>query len=398
MSQAEDDRAAKAARAKAMLKKRQQQKTAGVAGSRSTSLASPPPSRSYTPAPVEPAASAEEGKRERDIGDLFGPNDTETNWIESLPRAEVSDANAIVQPQPQRPRPSPKSPPPPPERVGTAASVSQPVTTPLVNPQVLDDLRNQLAGERQAVLSLQTEDSRLEAALTCHDEVQADARNMAKAHEEERVRCKALEDELAQATESHAVATRHLEELSRERSRLEDLHNVAQTTIGNLEASRLELDQRLHQADKIVHSLQSDIKRLASDLESAQQEVHNFRAHATKVEQELSAARRQIEELRASAIEDSKRWQEQDQSRQQTISLLVSQKASLVASVQRLEEVEIELQEKDKSFLSEQAKAAQLTKKVQEFEFTAVRQGNELEETLSREKELLERVRDQVGT
>lgn len=254
---------------------------------------------------------------------------------------------------------------------------------------------------------------------------------MARAHQEERVRCKALEDELARATESHAVATRHLEELSRERSRLEDLHNVALTTIGNLEASRLELDQRLHQADKSVRSLQSgvsrflvktelhcdtmtDIKRLASDLGSAQQEVHNSRAHVTKVEQELSAARRQIEELRASAIEDSKRWQEQDQSRQQTISLLVSQKASLVASVQRLEEVEIgtvtidmlwtllkssslELQEKDKSFLSEQAKAAQLTKKVQEFEYTAVRQGNELEETLSREKELLERVRDQVG-
>lgn len=103
----------------------------------------------------------------------FGPNDTETNWIESLPRAEVSDANAIVQPQPQRPRPSPKSPPPPPERVGTPASASHPVTTPLVNPQILDDLRNQLAGERQAVLSLQTENSRLEAALIRHDEVQA---------------------------------------------------------------------------------------------------------------------------------------------------------------------------------------------------------------------------------
>lgn len=89
MSQAEpDDRAAKAARAKAMvhtrpphhnvvqahlytqLKKRQQQKTTGVAGSRSASLASPPPSRSYTPALAEPAAPAEEVKHERDINDL----------------------------------------------------------------------------------------------------------------------------------------------------------------------------------------------------------------------------------------------------------------------------------------------------------------------------------------
>lgn len=110
---------------------------------------------------------------------------------------------------------------------------------------------------------------------------------------------------------------------------------------------------------------------------------------------------------------DSKRWEEQDHSRQQTISLLVSEKASLITSVKRLEEVEIgtvtfdivdvagiviaELQEKESLFLAEQTKAAYLTKKVQELEITAATQGNELEEISSREKELLERVRDQVG-
>ena len=261
--------------------------------------------------------------------------------------------------------------------------------------------------------------------------MRVDARGAAKALQEERVRCKALEDELAQATESHVVATRHLEELSREKSRLENLHKVAQSKIGNLETSRLESDQRLHEADINVAALQSgmsrflvwtqlhcdtvaDIKRLTADLGSAQQEIHSSQAHSIKVEQELSAARGQIEELRASAIVNSKRWQEQDQSRQQTISLLVSEKASLIASVQRLEEVEIgaiivdiawtvlkssslELQEKEKLLLSEQARAAHLTKKAQELEIVTERQGNELEETLSREKELLERVREEVG-
>ncbi|KAF8559979.1 hypothetical protein OG21DRAFT_14877 [Imleria badia] len=139
----------------------------------------------------------------------------------------------------------------------------------------------------------------------------------------------------------------------------------------------------------------TDMKRLTADLGSAQQEIHSSRAHSTKAEQELSAARGQIEQLRAGAIADSKRWQEQDQSRQQTISLLVSEKASLIASVQRLEEVEIELQDKEKLYLAEQARAAHLNNKVQELEITTERQGNELEETLSREKELLERVRDQ---
>lgn len=261
--------------------------------------------------------------------------------------------------------------------------------------------------------------------------MRADAQEKAKTLQRERARCKALEDELAQAMESHAVATRRLEELSREKSRLEDLHSVAETKIGNLETSRLELDQRLSESGKKVDYLQSgmsyfcvkvelhcdmmtDIRRLASELGSAQQDVHNSRTHSTKIEQEFFAARGQTEELRASAIADSKRWQEQDQTRQQTISLLVSEKASLIASVQRLQEVEIgtvtfdivcpslkssslELQEKESLSLVEQAKAAHLTKKVQELEITAGKQGNELEETLSREKDLLERVRDQVG-
>ena len=186
----------------------------------------------------------------------------------------------------------------------------------------------------------------------------ADAREKAKALQEERVRCKVLGDELAQARESHVVATRHLEEISREKSRFEDLHNAAQARIGSLETSRLELDQRLCEAYKIVNSLQSgmshipvknelhcdamtDIKGLTSDLGSAQQEARNSRVHTTNLEHELSVAHGHIEELRASAVAESTRWQEQDQSRQQTISLLVSEKASLIASVQRLEEVEI---------------------------------------------------------
>ncbi|KAF8140648.1 hypothetical protein EV363DRAFT_1502712 [Boletus edulis] len=380
MSQPEsDDRAAMAARAKAMLKKRQR---TAVAGSRTTSLASPPPSRSSTPAPAKPAAPAEEGKRERDINDL--PNDTDTNWIETLPRAEVPDASVVAHPQSQRPRPSPRSPPPP-ERLGAPASVSQSLST---------TLHNRLAEQRHIITSLQAENSTLQTSLPRLDEIQADARDKAKALQESRARSKALEDELAQARESHVVATRHHEELSREKSRLEDLHAVAQTKIGGLETSRLEYDQILREANQNVDSLQSDIKRLAADLGSAQQEVRSSRAHSTKVEQELSAARGQIDLLRTSAIVDSKRWQEQDQSRQQTISLLVSEKASLIASVQRSDEVEMELQEKEKSFLAEQAKAAHLAEKVQDLEITTRRQGNELGETLSREKELLERVKD----
>lgn len=246
--------------------------------------------------------------------DRFSPSsasDADANWIQSLPKAELPNVvNTVAKPQPQRPRPSPKSPPPPQERVGTPAFASQSATTPQANQQVLKEQRP------------------------------------------------LVEDELARATESHIVVTRRLEELSREKSRLENLHSGAQIKIGELETGRLELEQRFGEASRKVDSLQSgrssfrvetelrrdvttEIKRLASDLGSAQREVLSARDRSEKVESELSAARSQIEELRASAASDSKRWQEQDQSRQQTISLLVSEKASLIASVQRLEEVEI---------------------------------------------------------
>lgn len=316
------------------------------------------------------------------------------------------------------------------------------MTTPLVTQQALDDLQKQVAEQRQVIASLQAANFTLQASLTgerlitiprSHLErtVRPDARENAKLLREERARCQVLEDDLARATESRATAKRHLEEFSREKSRLEELRSAAQTRIGNLEAGRLELDNKLNEASRKVDSLQrgtshfvvetqgrpdtkTDIERLTLDLGSAQQQVHDSRVHSTKVEMELFVARSQIEELRANVIANSKRWQEQDQSRQQTISLLVSEKASLIASVQRLEEVEIgtfpfnimptllrfsplEHQGKEKLFLAEQTKTVYLTKRVQELEITAAKQGNELEETHSREKELLDRVRDQVG-
>ena len=104
----------------------------------------------------------------------FGPRDTDANWVESLPRAGVSDTNTTAQPQPrfQSPRPSPKSPLPLQERVGTPASISQ-SAPPVANQQALNDLRNRLAEQHQVIASLQTENSTLVASLARLDEAQA---------------------------------------------------------------------------------------------------------------------------------------------------------------------------------------------------------------------------------
>ncbi|KAF8841944.1 hypothetical protein BDN67DRAFT_471024 [Paxillus ammoniavirescens] len=393
MSQAEDDRAAKAARAKAMMaKRRQQQKTVG--GSRSASLASPPPSRSYTPAPAEPTAPPEDGKPRPDINDLFSPSDADTNWIESLPRAEVPEAKTAA--QHRNPEPSQKSPPPPPppEPVGSPASLVSSAST-LVNLQGVDDLRLRVVEQEKVISTLQAEQSTLRAFVSRLRGAQADAQEKEKMIQEERSRCRSLEVELAQAKELNVSAMLHTEQLSQEKARLEGLYNAAQDEIGHLAASGRELDQKLSQADKWVESLQSDVQRFTLDLRTARQEADNARSHSTHVERELSEARGLIDAMRGKAQEEFKRWQDQDQSRQQTISLLVSEKASLIASVQRLEEVETDLQEKEILLHSERTKSENLGKRVEELETTTGKQSNELQEALISEKELSERCREQ---
>ncbi|KAF9225385.1 hypothetical protein BS17DRAFT_751107 [Gyrodon lividus] len=385
MSQAEDDRAAKAARAKALLKKRQQQKTTG---SRGAPLAtSPPPSRSYTPAPTE------DGKLGRDISDLFSSSDADANWVEPFPRAEIIQATTAT--QSRSPDPVSKSPLPPPERVDTPVSVAPTSTSTLVNPQVVDDLRLQVAEQQKVISSLQAEKSALAAFLTRLNEVQTDARGKENMLLEERSRCRSLEVELAQAKASIFSAMRHTEQLSQEKSRLECLHNAAQDEIGQLATRSRELDQKLSEAYKQMECLRSDVQRFTSDLRIVRQEADNARGHSTQVEGELSETRAQMDQLRGKATEESKRWKEQDQSRQQTISLLVSEKASLTTSLQRLEEVEIELQEKENLLRSEHTRSEGLSKRVEELETIAGKQSSELQEALSREKELLERCREQ---
>jgi len=92
------DRAAKAARAKALLKKRQREKVGGVTATTTNSgIASPiSPSRTLSPAPQE---LAEEDKR--DLGDVFAKDDSDTSWLSSLPRVpspppSVTSAPAIA--------------------------------------------------------------------------------------------------------------------------------------------------------------------------------------------------------------------------------------------------------------------------------------------------------------
>ncbi|KAH6916643.1 hypothetical protein BKA70DRAFT_307263 [Coprinopsis sp. MPI-PUGE-AT-0042] len=106
----EDDRAAKAARAKALLAKKQRQKKAAESG---TGLAqSSAPSRTESPAPSETTTPVEpKGNEKRDISSVFGQDDSGGDWLSSLPRASsppsrVTSASPHVQSKPSTPAPS----------------------------------------------------------------------------------------------------------------------------------------------------------------------------------------------------------------------------------------------------------------------------------------------------
>ncbi|KAI6112489.1 hypothetical protein EDD16DRAFT_1693881 [Pisolithus croceorrhizus] len=276
----EDDRAAKAARAKAMLKKRQQKKSVGG----NVALASPPPSRSYTPAPAEPTAPAGDGKVERDINDLFNPTEADANWLESLGKAQVKDSKP--ESLPSSPQLTPAKPQILPERA-TSPSFGAPLSSPRFSPHAKDGRRLD-ATERKNILQRAT----------------------------------------------------------------------------------VELDESRQATDKL-------------------------RNHSTQLGADLAEAQRRISALLAKATEDSLHWQEQDQSRQQTIALLVSEKASLTSSLQRMEVIETELQEKEKLLHAEQAKTQALSERVHDLEVSSARKHDELQQALQKEKELTEKCHDQ---
>ncbi|KAH9837308.1 uncharacterized protein C8Q71DRAFT_595746 [Rhodofomes roseus] len=93
----EDDRAAKAARARALLKKKQQQKAAGGGSIASPTVASPvlPPSRAFSPAPSEiTLVNPEDQRAGRNVGDLFsggqlGDGGGDISWLSGLNRVDA---------------------------------------------------------------------------------------------------------------------------------------------------------------------------------------------------------------------------------------------------------------------------------------------------------------------
>ncbi|KIY65985.1 hypothetical protein CYLTODRAFT_48383 [Cylindrobasidium torrendii FP15055 ss-10] len=250
---ADDDRAAKAARAKAMLKKRQQQKKAGTAPNESNAP-SPPPSRPYTPASV-PKSPEESAPPARDVSDLFGSADPQdTSWISGLQPAA----------------PSPVATPPAPPQLGSPplrASAGGPplhATRPSISQasgRSSDGTMHALQAEKESMVAQmkETEDKLQEIQKLLQDESHRAAvlqEALSKLQEE-----KDLIGQNHQQTVSFLVSEKA--SLSEELQRLAGLEVEATNLRQQLEGEKNETTSLRHR----LHATQDDLETASKDNE-----------------------------------------------------------------------------------------------------------------------------------
>ncbi|KAF8665466.1 hypothetical protein AX16_000484 [Volvariella volvacea WC 439] len=283
MADADAERAAKAARAKAMLKKRQQQK--GVqqkdTGSTQPSL---PPSRTTTPIPSKatPAAKSAAEEKQSDLSEVFSTTKDNPDWLNSLPRAPSPPPTAtqarFIAPTPTKATNGAAGRPP----------IPSSVSAPLFDSPKSSPVSNYASGDQ--VASLQSENS-------------------------------SLKDQLKQLQP---------------------------------------LKQRLEELEAQIESGKTEYRSLEEESQNRLSEIGSLLQNERK-----------------------------------TVSLLVSEKASIIAELQRLEGVEQRAQVAGDSLKNEQLRVAELETRVHELESEARSASQRAQLSETRERELSERCRDQ---
>ncbi|KII94027.1 hypothetical protein PLICRDRAFT_36258 [Plicaturopsis crispa FD-325 SS-3] len=325
----EADRAAKAARAKAMLKKRQQKKApgSGVSSARPSSpaLASPPGSRPFTPGISEAPAVDKEEKT--DLGDVFASgNGVNEDWVSSLPRVDAGQISRTSSPASASFPSGPIQSPPPGKPALAAPTPLRPSEDPLVR------FTTELEKATQTISSLQTERTNLLDSLE---------------------RLRGIE---SKCQEQEAL-------LQAERNKSEHLRSV------------LEREQ-----DKAA-SLSSEAQSL-QDLLSRQEDLESeLRARGAALLEE--------EQHKSASLE------RELQNQHQTISLLVSEKSSLTASLERLEDLESEARSKELALQQERAKSQALAEQSQQLQREVELNSERIHSLETQERILTDKFRDQ---
>lgn len=136
-------------------------------------------------------------------------------------------------------------------------------------------------------------------------------------------------------------------EVSESEKYLQESRNDTQTLKGRvqqLEADAQNANERIHQLTakegEMLAKSQGQIQDYEGHLHVLRNESQTLRSRVLTLENSAHAAQERILQLTAEGEESAGKAQAQIQNQQQTISLLVSEKASLMASLDRMEELE----------------------------------------------------------
>ncbi|GLB35724.1 putative biological adhesion [Lyophyllum shimeji] len=171
--------------------------------------------------------------------------------------------------------------------------------------------------------------------------------------------------------------------LSAEVKRLQALELEAQQKIASLEQQRMQLNEK-------IAALQSASSSLAAQVKSLE---------AAELKAQQTEALLQEQRTRTKGLEDQLQWLEDEKARalqneQQTISLLVSEKSSLVAEVQRLGDVETKANALETSLEEERQRSKALDEQLQRVQAAQQQAEKVIREFQAKEKELNERCRE----
>ncbi|KJA28608.1 hypothetical protein HYPSUDRAFT_197438 [Hypholoma sublateritium FD-334 SS-4] len=341
----EDDRAAKAARAKALLKKRQQKKATDSLAASTTSAAASPgsPLRTFSPAPSEPIVE-QDG---RDLGDVFGHNDTsDTSWLSSLPRAATP-------------------PPPPPARDNgpptTARRVS--VTSPPAV-AVSSEPPPGTAALQHKFDALAEENETLVAAARIAEAAAAQAK---AALDAEKTRVETLREEFQTLKEETDTA----------------LQNERQT-VSLLVAEKAHLASELQRLD----GFESKVRELGDLLEAERSKSESLDAQVLRLQAQVNSGVGRAERAEAKEKELAERHKEKERELQITNASVTELRKEADESKRRLRELEEQIQGDDRvERLENSLKHTQDRADELEFQLSKLKQTHA---TLKGEKESLE--------
>ncbi|KAK0246479.1 hypothetical protein EDD85DRAFT_59257 [Armillaria nabsnona] len=288
----EDDRAAKAARAKAMLKKRQQKKAHGAPITPEVaSPSSPPSSRPFSPALAEPAPAEDE---KRDVADLFATRESnDTSWISSLPRAAPPPASS--------PPSSLISSPPPLKPTGHSHATN--IDGGVLKARI-DELESENASLSSRMLELQASQDRLRETEVILGEERKRSQQLSQDMQQLQVE---RETFLRNEQQTISLLVSEKASLASELERLEGLESEAQSTKSQLEEERKQfsvlqgrlarLESDLHESSYENEQLRAKDKDLTEKNREQERELQLSNAASSNLQKEVDDYKRRLREL-----------------------------------------------------------------------------------------------------